>query len=314
MSVTPEILDTIERKLQTSVRNELRQITTRYLGAYNKISTANPQMAGVHLTSDLELNQELQQTLGTAQTRVTSSIRAGWIAAAALALKDSQAQDKAAGAPGDFLDAVLSDVANAFAVAGLAIIAAARDTHDEGRDLTPTARLLLVRKAVEDAVRRLSVSTGSAAAVTVRRAYHDTQIQVAATSNTDQLTWVKKWRVNSLNPCPACAALHGTIIGISEDFDGKASTDSTFKVPAVYHNLAGPPRHPNCKCSIDIEPDVNSVALRDEVSASTPGRYRWLSAQDIRQMSDARFGTLAKFLERAARRMKTLLKKIRDDR
>lgn len=77
---------------------------------------------------------------------------------------------------------------------------------------------------------------------------------------TDQLIWAyseleefgarveKYWVANFVDnaPCPACTRLHGTSVGLHENFrieDGE---------PGVYKNLIGPPRHPNCKCRLFI--------------------------------------------------------------
>lgn len=58
----------------------------------------------------------------------------------------------------------------------------------------------------------------------------------------------KYWVANFVNntPCPACVRLHGTRVGLHENFriiDGESG---------VYRDLIGPPRHPRCKCRLFI--------------------------------------------------------------
>lgn len=57
---------------------------------------------------------------------------------------------------------------------------------------------------------------------------------------------VKAWAANFLDhvPCPVCASLHGTVIGLHEEFPHPEGSGR------VYYTLQGPPRHPRCQCHL----------------------------------------------------------------
>ena len=58
----------------------------------------------------------------------------------------------------------------------------------------------------------------------------------------------KLWVANFVNntPCEFCQALHGTEVGLDEDFP----TD--LNKLKIYGDLKGPPRHPRCRCRLLI--------------------------------------------------------------
>jgi hypothetical protein len=62
---------------------------------------------------------------------------------------------------------------------------------------------------------------------------------------------MKRWRTTSTQPCGMCEALDGTMVGINGEFDHQATTDPRDLRP-VWRNLAGPPRHPNCRCRLEL--------------------------------------------------------------
>lgn len=62
---------------------------------------------------------------------------------------------------------------------------------------------------------------------------------------------MKRWRVTASDPCGMCAALDGTLVGINAEFDHNATTvDKDHR--RVWRNLLGPPRHPNCRCQLEL--------------------------------------------------------------
>ena len=316
MTVSTKLLATIEAKVRASIDAQLRELTSTYMVAYQTAVADTPRAAGVQITSRADLNTAMTAALTEAQTAVEAHVRAGWLAASALALHDdagTYTTDVRALTETAFLKSVLDDIGKAFAVAALVIVAMVRDSHDRSTDIVPgSARLALIRQTVDGAVRRLTVSTNAAISVAVYRGYTDMQLAMHAEFGETYLGWKKRWLTTSAEPCPACVALDGTTVGVDEAFDADATSDPTFIPPRVYQDLLGPPRHPNCKCRIIIEPSLASAQLRTRVAAKTPGGYRWLSAQEIRRMPAYRFTALLMFLETTVARIQNLLKKIRN--
>lgn len=89
---------------------------------------------------------------------------------------------------------------------------------------------------------------GLAASGAANRAYTDMQLAVFAqvgTANPDrsiQKIWATNQEAGSA-PCPACTALNGLVVGVGDEFPLPEGV-------RIYHNLAGPPLHPNCRCRI----------------------------------------------------------------
>ncbi len=62
---------------------------------------------------------------------------------------------------------------------------------------------------------------------------------------------MKRWVATAADPCGMCAALDGTLVGINAEFDYNATTvEKDYR--RVWRNLAGPPRHPNCRCQLEL--------------------------------------------------------------
>lgn len=96
-------------------------------------------------------------------------------------------------------------------------------------------------KARRRAVLRMQHGAGVAA----QRGYTDSLIS-AYTELEDFGYRVRKvWLVNLVNndPCEFCLALHGTEVGLHEEFP-----HPTLSALKVYGDLKGPPRHPRCRC------------------------------------------------------------------
>lgn len=115
-----------------------------------------------------------------------------------------------------------------------------------------------------------------AAGVAAQRGYTDALIESYAELEKLGYSLQKVWLANFVNntPCPTCQALHGTSVGLREDF--KVLASDTAK---VYLNLQGPPRHPRCRCylcilvtdltNVDEELDVDNPAPANPVKSMT---------------------------------------------
>lgn len=122
-----------------------------------------------------------------------------------------------------------------------------------------------------------------AAGVAAQRGYTDALIE--SYSELEDLGYVlqKVWLANFINntPCETCTALHGTSIGLREEFKVQAS--DTAK---VYLNLQGPPRHPRCRCYLCIlVTDLTNVGEEldvDHPSTSHPSPS--MSTDDVKKL------------------------------
>lgn len=99
-------------------------------------------------------------------------------------------------------------------------------------------------KARRRAISRIEHSAGVAAT----RGYTDAVLETNRELRDFGYMVRKLWLANFVNntPCEFCQALHGTEVGLDEDFP----TDRN--VLKVYGDLKGPPRHPRCKCRLVI--------------------------------------------------------------
>ncbi len=170
----------------------------------------------------------------------------------------------------------------------------------------------LAREAVATAVRTLNVHLRALGAVVVHRGYTDTQVglyrALAATHTFLRLR--KRWVNDTSARCPSCRALHGTVIDLDADFDATASDDPAFTPPKVYITMAGPPRHPNCRCRLAVEPSSATSRLAQALGAPVPGNYTYLSAADIRRMASPTYKALVKFLTAILTKLRQLIAKV----
>jgi hypothetical protein len=118
------------------------------------------------------------------------------------------------------------------------------------------ALLMDVRRNLQDykaserdalAQRRLQLRIQASIGVGTQRGYTDAQLKGYKELKDFGFQLRKVWWANFVNntPCPMCAALHGKDVELEEDFGQGLGTK-------VYHNLEGPPRHPNCQCTLVV--------------------------------------------------------------
>lgn len=315
-------LATIESRVQAQVATRLTDITNGY-GAYLAATVRDTTAAsGAELVSATTLNTTLTTVLSAAQSRTESIVRAGYRAGAAAGHASAAAELAAAGytvaaaAPADtaYLTAILGALTAAFLTARHDITESVRAAYDSiagtpGEQVS-AARILVVHRALDRAVRRLGVRVRSAATVAVNRGYTDAQLAAYNGYARDHPSAAmrKEWVAAGPNPCPACRALHGTVIAGPDEFDHRAGESDTFRALPVFGNLLGPPRHPHCRCRLVYRPDPAGAKVRTVVAAGppedTPTR---LSAAEVRAIPRPRFDALAAFFTATARRLTTLL-------
>lgn len=116
---------------------------------------------------------------------------------------------------------------------------------------------------VTKATRKLANRASAAASVAANRGYNEgVMAELAAIQSANPGTVVKKlWRSTlSIDTCPMCAALHGTVLEVSSEF---SHTQSFGKTSPVFGDLLTPPRHPGCNCVIALyvdSPEAHTTA------------------------------------------------------
>ncbi|WNN94992.1 hypothetical protein SEA_MAGRITTE_15 [Microbacterium phage Magritte] len=212
-----------------------------------------------------------EETPQSIRWRLEAIIRDGYRSAAAVGVAHVAAQ---AGIPGwrpvgvfrtSYLDGLLSDVR--------------RNLREyKASDRGDVAR----RRAIS----RIQHSAGVAAT----RGYTDAVLESSRELEDFGFRLRKLWVANFINnsPCEFCAALHGTEVGLDEDFP----TD--VNKLKIYGDLKGPPRHPRCKCRLvilhvrfdnffdtfDLDEPVandNDTITTDEVQAMPVSLFGFLS-------------------------------------
>lgn len=133
-----------------------------------------------------------------------------------------------------------------------------------------TAVSILTGEAPMEAIRRALWRANMGASVVPVRAASQLQLEAmtAAQQQNPKLTFTTVW-VTSLLPttCATCAALHGQIVDVGDEFSHEITFALDPKV--VYSGLPGPPRHPNCHCRL-----IPYIIERLTKSALTPTALR----------------------------------------
>lgn len=106
-------------------------------------------------------------------------------------------------------------------------------------------------KQIEKARARAILRMRHSAGVATTRGYTDALIEAHAELEDFGFRVVKVWMANFVNntPCPYCRRLHGTRVGLRENFKAQVAG---YRRLRVYRDLQGPPRHPQCKCYLAI--------------------------------------------------------------
>jgi hypothetical protein len=245
----------LEQQVSDKTRNAVEDATT-VIAAAAVAAAATAPLSGVALLTLLNFHTILTTSLGTAKQSIRDTVDSGYQAATRLTLTQLAGQldhtPDTLPALGTARDTLLRDVDTMIGHAQTDIqnrIQAAYDNTTSG----PSARIVAVHTAVTDATTALSDRATKAATTAVHRAATDTQQAVYADyqQHTGTPGLMKRWRTTSNQPCGMCEALNGTVVGINADFDARATTRDKDLRPA-WRNLSGPPRHPHCRCQLEL--------------------------------------------------------------
>lgn len=209
-------------------------------------------LTGVALISLPFFHNGMTHMVNSARLKVRTSIQTAYAAAAQTA---AQHVDDWLGYTSGKLpdlgttDTLLRDVDTMFGHAQTTF----QNTVATSYDPRDPDRIATLQAATDAAQARLRQRVIAAATTAVHRAATDAQQSIFSdyqnTTGTPGL--MKRWRTTSGEPCGMCRALDGTLVGINGEFDHNATTDDKDLRP-VWRGLAGPPRHPNCRCQIEL--------------------------------------------------------------
>lgn len=214
---------------------------------------------GIALLSLARLHTAITSNLDQARQQIRDAITAGYHAAANTALTNLQTE-LGEHAPdvlpelGDNLDRLLQDVDTLIGHGQSDLANTIADAFDgiHGDNPTP-ARLVALGQAVKNSQARTSQRAQANAAVAVQAGASDAEQAVFNHFQNEAgiAGLMKRWVTTSNDPCGMCEALNGTKVGVNAEFDHNATTnDKDYR--RVWRNLLGPPRHPNCRCRLEL--------------------------------------------------------------
>lgn len=258
----------IESRIRAEIVEALEALATSYLAIIAAVLFNPPgtrHKTGTELLSQSDVHKRLVDALTTARENLEPTIAGGYTAGAHLARIRATRQLKKLGheVPADLnldsavLDDLLDDVQTAFTDAQTDMQNGVRDAFDgvTGDDASKVtaARHLTIRAAVRRVIARLRQRINAAAAVGVHRGARDTQQAIFQEFRqvNPYIRLRKRWKVTASDPCGMCAALDGTIVDIDAEFDHEANS-GTERTRPVFGDLLGPPRHPNCRCQVEL--------------------------------------------------------------
>lgn len=145
--------------------------------------------------------------------------------------------------------------------------------------------------------RRAVLNIQHSAGVAAQRGYTDALISSYSELNVDFGYELRKfWMANFVNndPCDYCRALHGTEVGLHDEFPYPKHSKST----KVYQNLQGPPRHPRCRCYLAIIVVTLENALDSmDIDVPTPPALT-ITTAEVKNMPKSLFGSIVKALQK----------------
>lgn len=146
--------------------------------------------------------------------------------------------------------------------------------------------------------RRLRYRVRLSVQASVRRGFLENQMLVARKLRKKGYAIRKVWMANlsqNHSPCAWCRALHGTQLPLLTEFS-KAGLK-------VLDHLHGPPRHPNCRCTLLVYVMTLSTTPPAFQSGPAPER-RTMTAKQVRQMPRAVFSAVVATLRAISARLR----------
>ncbi len=248
----------IEARVRQEVEDAIAAAATAIGVALAAILAAPPvTLIGITLIADPRVYAALTGKLAAARRRSKEAVASGYHGAAAVALARSRRDfaDDNIELPElpDTLTRLDADLDTMFRHAEGDIANSVRLAFDgvQGDDAA-VVRPVVVDQALQQAAARLQRRAAASAGVAVHRAASDAQqaIWLQQQMNADTV-YRKRWVAASAQPCGMCRALHGSIVALDAEFDHNAASDDRDWRP-VWRGLQGPPRHPDCRCQLEL--------------------------------------------------------------
>ena len=263
MNARDVALLSIETRLRRHIEDTVTAIGPRVGVAVAQAINTDPPLSGVELFSRQQVHTALTGSLADARASVGATVATGYAAAAHLArihttralagLGHTSPATVATGSDA-VLAAISADLDTAFGHAQSDIANTVSTAYDgvTGTAAAP-ARVLTTNAALREPLRRLDLRVQAAATTAAYRGARDTELALYAqyAAAHPNLPIRKTWRVGAADPCPMCDALDGSTVNLDTEFDHTASTDET-KLRPVWRDLQGPPRHPHCRCRLEL--------------------------------------------------------------
>lgn len=249
----------IEARVRQQVEDDIQAAFALIAAAAVLVASTAPitVLTGVALLSLPEFHRSMTGSLDDARRNVRADTTSGYHAASQLAYESTL--DDLGELPdtielGDNLDRLLADIDTMFGHAQTDTQNGIITAFDgiQGPD-AHAARLLAINQAVTLSGNRLRQRAQAAAVVGVHSGANDmlNALYQQYQSQTGIPGLMKRWRVTASDPCGMCAALDGTLVGVNAEFDHNATTNDK-DLRRVWRNLSGPPRHPNCRCQLEL--------------------------------------------------------------
>jgi hypothetical protein len=252
----------IEARVRQQVEDDISAAYATIAATAVLLASTAPATAftGIALLSLPRFHQTLTTSLDTARRRVREQISSGYTAASQLAYTSTRADLNEDDLPdavpelGDNLDRLLSDIDTMFGHAQTDTQNGIADAFDGVQDPDArSARLLAINQAALRSRDRLNQRAQASGTTAVHSGANDTLNVLFNHYQTETGIpgLMKRWRVTALDPCGMCDALDATMVGINAEFDHNATTNDK-DLRRVWRNLPGPPRHPNCRCQLEL--------------------------------------------------------------
>lgn len=250
----------VEARVRQEVEDDITAALTTIAAAAIVAAAAGPAtlITGNALLSLASFHKVFTTTLTDARDNVATSIEAGYTAAAQVAHTKITAElAPEYHVPAELpeldptIDVILADIDTMFGHAQTDIAANIAHAYDTAQ--TPDARTITINNAVDTAGKRLQNRAATAAGTAIQQGSSDAQqaLYNQYQNSTGTPGLMKRWTVTSATPCEMCAALNGTMVGINAEFDhNTAYGQKDYR--RIWRNLYGPPRHPNCRCQLEL--------------------------------------------------------------
>lgn len=293
-----DALAALESKVLAGVRDRISQSIDAFLSYAAAIGINNPGQGPAQVFSRPDVEAFWYDQLSGLQKDLAGRISEGFYSAVDLSGADRQAVDTA------YLQSVLADLQGYLGSWSGKVVPAAQAAYSKVPQATsyqqggtsvnvPRDTAVARWNAVRDSASRpvngtspvtdISKRSQAGIAAATHRGYSEGQLAQAQQQAAGQGTGAvrKVWVANfaqdpERGPCLTCIALHGQVRELHEQFDS-AATFGTKALP-VYRDLLGPPRHPSCRCRLQII-GGSGEDTEQKVSEVTDGMQEYSAAQ-----------------------------------